>query len=304
LKAEAEEREATARELQKVQSGALKVRNAFVADIGAVLNEARSVVKLKSTIRSLEDQLLSTVAVQNELEAVRQRLRVVEKSYHLTQAPKPSSASLKAMVFVALEDASVLEIFSYLQTEDVISIAQVSKYMFARVDDLFGIGSSLIQPHWREPYVPSRSLPAATLAAATATGAALVPPLGHSGQGAAVAPAEITGSPGSLTLSSLVLPDAPSGSLGGGGGAAAAAAAGSSVLLSAAMAEQLSKKLTGKRLILILRKQGITYFILCMHSITNRARATRYSVDVRPAQETERIDAEHDDAGRGPPRQS
>jgi hypothetical protein len=268
-----------------VQSGALKVRNAFVADIGAVLNEARSVVKLKSTIRGLEDQLLGTVAVQNELEAVRQRLRVVEKAYHLTQAPKPSAASLKAMVFVALEDSSVLEIFSYLQTEDVISIAQVSKYMFARIDDLFGIGSSLIQPHWREPYDPSRPPPHAAAAAGQAATIAptATPGQGHTAAMTSTSAVEAAGAPGSLTLSSLVLPDAPSGQLAGGGGAAGASssAAASTVLLTPAMAEQLSKKLTGKHSIRrpsrTLIPHGVYVYI---SSIGSRPGASGDSVDV------------------------
>lgn len=199
-----------------------------MADIGAVLNEARSVVKLKTTIRNLEDRLLGTVAVQNELDAVRQRLRVVEKSYHLTQAPKPSAATQRAMVFVALEDSSLLEIFSYLQTEDVISMAQISKYMFARVDDLFGIGSGLIQPHWREPYDPSK--PQVVVSAAAATAA----PPSASGSGPIAAASSSAAEPQALTA--LTLPDAPS---------AAASASTSTVLLTPAMAEQLSKKLTG-----------------------------------------------------------
>ena len=103
---------------------ALKVRNAFVADIGAVLNEGRSVMKLKGKIRSLEDKVSHMEQLEQDLEDTEKKLKAIEKAYYLTQNVKDDD-SLKQVSLPILEDSLLLNVFSFLETEDVLSAAQV-----------------------------------------------------------------------------------------------------------------------------------------------------------------------------------
>ncbi|KAJ1417779.1 hypothetical protein B484DRAFT_146668 [Ochromonadaceae sp. CCMP2298] len=58
-----------------------------------------------------------------------------------------------------LEDESLMHIFSYLDTVEVLHIAQVCKFVLVRVDRLFGIESSVIQPEWEtRPTAADRQL--------------------------------------------------------------------------------------------------------------------------------------------------
>ena len=47
------------------------------------------------------------------------------------------------------EDLELLHVFSYLDTGEVLAAAQVNKFVFQRVDELFSLESKVAQPHWK-----------------------------------------------------------------------------------------------------------------------------------------------------------
>lgn len=49
---------------------------------------------------------------------------------------------------LSIEDASVLEVFGFLEANEILAFSQTCRATFYRVDKLFGIGSSLIQEDW------------------------------------------------------------------------------------------------------------------------------------------------------------
>ena len=118
------EKESLLAEKSDVKAKALKVRNVFVSDIGSVLNEGRSVVKLKSKIRALEDKVAYMEQLEADLEDSQQKLKAIEKAYYLTQSAKEAGENA-TVTLTTIEDQLLLNVFSFLQTEDVLSAAQV-----------------------------------------------------------------------------------------------------------------------------------------------------------------------------------
>lgn len=123
------EKEALLEARQTTKSNALRVRNVFVSDIGSVLNEGRSVVKLKSKIRALEDRLAGVAELEAELEDTQQKLKSIEKAYYLTQSVRDAGGQQRVCL-TTIEDQLLLSVFSFLQTEDVLSAAQVIEHQF------------------------------------------------------------------------------------------------------------------------------------------------------------------------------
>mmetsp|Transcript_22796 Transcript_22796/g.38040 ORF Transcript_22796/g.38040 Transcript_22796/m.38040 type:complete len:546 (-) Transcript_22796:56-1693(-) len=74
---------------------------------------------------------------------------VAIKSVGINDALQDATTSHKQEFYLYdLEDDFLLQIFSYLDTMEVLHVAQVCKFVFKRVDDLFSIESNLIKPEW------------------------------------------------------------------------------------------------------------------------------------------------------------
>ncbi len=108
----------------QIRDRAALVRNTFVSEIGPLLRESRAVVKLKTKIKTLEDKISEMSVLESELENTKHKLKVVEKSYYLSQSPKLESKS-SFLPLPLLDDDLLLAVFSFLMTEDVISVSQV-----------------------------------------------------------------------------------------------------------------------------------------------------------------------------------
>ena len=81
-------------------------------------------MKLKGKIRSLEDKVSHMEQLEQDLEDTEKKLKAIEKAYYLTQNVKDDD-SLKQVSLPILEDSLLLNVFSFLETEDVLSAAQV-----------------------------------------------------------------------------------------------------------------------------------------------------------------------------------
>jgi hypothetical protein len=80
----------------------------------------------------------------------------------------PSRSTLELLL--TINDASLLEVFSFLDAIDVLAVTQSCRAIFKRVDSLFGVNSPIVKEEWGE-------LTAATVAA-TSSGSTTSAPVG------------------------------------------------------------------------------------------------------------------------------
>lgn len=72
---------------------------------------------------------------------------------------KTTEKTIPRLVQVSdLDDNILLNIFSYLQTIEVLQFAQVSRYIYFRVDKIFGIESGIVKPEWGVKPIQSSAL--------------------------------------------------------------------------------------------------------------------------------------------------
>ena len=154
-------------ELVKKKSNALKDR--FMMDIGDVLRESKKVNEYRKTIKEQEQTIkdgrdenlqlqehikrLEDDIAELQMERDRNKSRFNESTLEdsvddhdgtlltLTAPSSSSHAAERANVvrLTDLDDMVLLTIFSFLDTYDVISTAQVCKSLYSRVDTLFGM---------------------------------------------------------------------------------------------------------------------------------------------------------------------
>lgn len=92
----------------------------------------------------------------------RKRIKELEKAQWDKNSPasilSPSTSTSTSSLFlprkrilkflVHLEDKLLMNIFSFLETQDVLRAAQVCRFVFKRVDTLFGIESQIAKDEW------------------------------------------------------------------------------------------------------------------------------------------------------------
>ena len=162
-------------DLAAIKERAKEVRANFAVDMAAVMAESRGVQSLRLKIKELEAKLASRsphVPAQIEVTAP---LVVASAPAH----PAPATTSTSEQTAVAAPDSEpplpttppppppppprhcilsdvsdglLLGVFSYLQTGEVLAAAQANRFVFQRVDGLFGIDSKIAVPAWGERY--------------------------------------------------------------------------------------------------------------------------------------------------------
>jgi hypothetical protein len=95
-------------------------------------------------------------AMERDLKAAQRRLREVQRrTTKMGDGVTGLAAQLRKQtnpnVLGVLEDKTLLRMFSFLQARDVISVAQVCKPFFKRVDSIFGIGSRVAREYNSAP---------------------------------------------------------------------------------------------------------------------------------------------------------
>lgn len=173
-----------ASELTKIRQYAKTVREKFVNDILFFLSENRTNQRLKERIAELESLIpeggvdtaklnkekiddasedVSAVAAPDSGSASTEKSPAVSDApVTTTEAPAPVAQSIVpimpakvwkkvyAPLALDLEDKVLLIMFAFLKTGEVLQFAQICRYMYQRVDTIFGIQYPLIQPSWRE----------------------------------------------------------------------------------------------------------------------------------------------------------
>ena len=159
-------------ELTKIKQGAITTREVFVKDIGHFLSENKQVQKLKDKIAELETRLnnyalhgtdileedthaqedgeagasdeTSSEVPEGSVDANAPLSSVVSISF----AEKKKEKQEQQMFLYDLDDEFLLNVFSYLDTVEVLHVAEVCKYAFKRVVVLFQMDSSIAVPEW------------------------------------------------------------------------------------------------------------------------------------------------------------
>lgn len=148
-------------ELSKLKLKATGTRESFVRDIGAFLSENKQMKKLKDKINDLEAKLqhMSLYGYENESDTKEENPEsAAETEHNAVQSETASDNTVNAVVVVPtreqqmflydLDDEFLLNVYSYLETVDIIHCAQVNKYLLKKIYIQFEIESTLVQAEW------------------------------------------------------------------------------------------------------------------------------------------------------------
>lgn len=164
----------------RIQQRAKDTREKFVLDIAEVLSESRNTDSLRSKIKTLQRKVHLVEGLENELRDARKTIKELERADRardgqVEEEPEAPLEPRKQTTFlVHAEDKLLLLMFSFLETKDVIysaqvgiiagslhyvniNVFQVNRYVFKRVDSLFGIDSPTARPEWANEPNSSRA---------------------------------------------------------------------------------------------------------------------------------------------------
>jgi hypothetical protein len=114
-----------------ISAQALKIRDHFIKDVGEVLNEVSNIETSKQKLNEKTLKLKSFELLENELNETKKKLKEMERSARAAAHKGDKVLTIVAKnAFVYLDDKSLLSIFSFLTTSDVISAAQVLHNQF------------------------------------------------------------------------------------------------------------------------------------------------------------------------------
>eukprot|EP01041_Mallomonas_annulata_P002997 gene2997-5875_t len=152
---------------------ARKVRDSFIENIGRILQENASIIKMKNKLKEMEQKITIASTLEKDLAAARKRIHQMEsintnKDIQLIQLTTIPTIQPNIQIEVQdkdqtrldnqtevqlaslqwLEDKLILRIFSFLLAHDVLATAQLCRVIFTRVDVMFGIDSKVIKQSW------------------------------------------------------------------------------------------------------------------------------------------------------------
>ena len=141
------------REKEHLLSFQLELKN----QIDTLKNEKEQLEhKLDETIKAVEDaktksKEINTNTSNNSDERSSSSLSSsssISSSSEKQNNEKDEKDKIKRLSILSIEDASILEVFGFMEANEILAFAQTCRATFHRVDKLFGIGSSLIQEDW------------------------------------------------------------------------------------------------------------------------------------------------------------
>ena len=137
-----------------IKEKAKTVREKFAVEITQVLRTSRRLNDFQYTIRDNEAviaELKSQIKVlEDEVVSLRPVKSVSASSEAAVVLADGAKSSHPAKFFADAKNEIFFEIFSYLATIEVLNLAQVNRYMFWRIDGIFGTESGLVQLSWSQ----------------------------------------------------------------------------------------------------------------------------------------------------------
>jgi chromosome segregation ATPase len=179
-------------ELRSVRTRAAEVRTTFALDISAVLMESKCVQTLRKRVKDLEERIdvLKQSAEEEEEKEEKERgtapgekngsadsgdevkhtsadaddrSRQAANVAIIVEQPPPSpplqppAPPRDTCLLSDVSDKALLHMFSYLDTAEVLVAAQVNRFVFQRIDCLFGTDSAVVKPEWSIRHPPLAS---------------------------------------------------------------------------------------------------------------------------------------------------
>jgi hypothetical protein len=136
-------------ELTTIKKKSRALRDRFIMDIGVVLRESRRMHEHQSQKFELEKEIeKSKICVIELSDKINDLERTIEDQKERICELSGESAvesEMSKMNFLDLDDEKLLQVFTFLDTGDVIATAQTCKSLYTRVDVLFGIESGVAQ---------------------------------------------------------------------------------------------------------------------------------------------------------------
>ena len=132
--------------MKKIHEDAVVTRDLFVSDIAQVLSESRNAKTLRMKVKDLQRKLHLAESYESDLKEMKRRVKELESARgsspgdltpstpqeNSMTAPTPATGistlrkrPVKKFLF-HLEDKLLLEIFAFLETQDVLRAAQVA----------------------------------------------------------------------------------------------------------------------------------------------------------------------------------
>lgn len=159
-----EENQRRERELQQIRTFGKTVREKFLNDILFFLSENRTNQRLKERIVELESLIpeggidLNTAAApapvtddataNQDTPAVNNEQVGGQEASSTVVAKSAKRNPIYPPIVLDLEDPVLLTMFAFLTTGEVLEFAQICRYVYQRVDKIFGINYPLIKPEW------------------------------------------------------------------------------------------------------------------------------------------------------------
>jgi hypothetical protein len=133
-----------------IKEKAKSVREKFAVDITQVLRDNRQLNEVRSALRECAIKNQEYIAKIKALEEENAGLRI--ELTPSAPAVEPKKFTGLGTIFAECPDVYILNMFSYLDTVEVLNVAQVNRYLFWRVDTMFGTNSETVQANWsRKP---------------------------------------------------------------------------------------------------------------------------------------------------------
>lgn len=158
------------KELSAIKSDAIPVRLRFVNQIGSFLSDNRLNQKLKNRVIELEDMLSRMKPLEESddhseesksnkdgKDGKKEDKESGENGVAANGVSKTPSTEIAApapkkpknpLKLLGMEETPLLHIFSFLQTVEVLNYAQVCRFVYQRMDKIFGIDSATVKPEW------------------------------------------------------------------------------------------------------------------------------------------------------------
>lgn len=146
-------------EVESSRNRAKEVRDKFIVEVGPFLSQNKEASKLAHRIKELELRLAHARSEPEEKEE-----NIQSTSPTAKEAESQDQRDLESQVVLLkaeqrqflfdLEEKLLLEMFSFLETVEVLSAAQVCRFVYKRVDTMFGIDSAIVKPEWGVRDVP------------------------------------------------------------------------------------------------------------------------------------------------------
>lgn len=134
------------------RASASLTRDAFVSEIGYFLAESKANMKIRNRLSLLESKIAKfgyavdeSQDTEGEKEAEKEEVAEPEAAKEQAVVSKEVVHAERGRILCHLEDRMLLEVFSFLETAEVLNTAQVCRFFYKRVDSLFGTESAVVK---------------------------------------------------------------------------------------------------------------------------------------------------------------